>query len=103
MTVAFLLLRGLKEMAARIKLRHTPDVREKIKTSQLINRLQNCALGKVDLDSNRIKAIEILLRKTIPDLKAIEHSGEIKAQIREVREVLIDPRGADTQGISAAA
>lgn len=63
------------------------QVREAIKTSQLVNRLQAFALGKLEtdvgsgedkpleLDSLRVKAIEILLRKTLPDLQAIQHTG----------------------------
>lgn len=57
-------------MAARLNAAHQADVRLKIKTSQLINRLQGFALGEIDeLDSGRIKAIEILLRKSLPDLQ----------------------------------
>lgn len=53
------------------------EVRERIQTSMLINRLQDHVLGQVELASSQIKAIEILLRKTLPDLQAIEHSGAI--------------------------
>lgn len=57
-------------MAARLNGAHQADVRAKIQTSQLINRLQGFALGQIEeLDSSRIKAIEILLRKTLPDLQ----------------------------------
>lgn len=50
--------------------------RNKIKTSMLVNRLYDNALGKITLSLSQIKSIEILLRKTIPDLKAIEHTGK---------------------------
>lgn len=52
-------------------------MRRKIQASQLVNRLSDHALGKLELTATQIKAIEILLRKTIPDLTAIEHSGEV--------------------------
>lgn len=55
---------------------HQEDVRKKIQTSQLINRLTDHALGEVELTSTQVRAIEILLKKTIPDLSAIEHSGD---------------------------
>ena len=46
--------------------------REKISTSQLINRLDDFAMGKIELSKDQIKAIEILLKKTMPDLKSID-------------------------------
>jgi hypothetical protein len=49
-------------------------VREKIKTSQLINRLQDHALTGKELSSSQIKAIEVLIRKTLPDLSQVTAS-----------------------------
>lgn len=63
-------------MAARLRTTHQDDVRAKIKTSQLINRLEDHALGDLDLTATQIKAIEVLIRKTLPDLQAIAHSAE---------------------------
>ena len=51
-------------------------VRERIQTSMLLDRLGNHAVGSIEMTQSQIKAAEILLRKTIPDLKAIEHSGD---------------------------
>ena len=48
------------------------SVREKIRTSQLANRLIDHANGKINLEPTQVKAIEILLRKTLPDLAATE-------------------------------
>lgn len=61
-------------MAARLRKTHQDDVREKIKTTQLINRLQNHALGDLDLSQSQIRAIEVLLRKSIPDLSSVDMS-----------------------------
>ncbi len=47
-------------MAERLRKMHQDDVRAKIQTSQLINRLENHALGELDLSSTQIKAIEVL-------------------------------------------
>lgn len=55
--------------------------RDKIKSSEIINRLNDHALGLNDMSQTQLKAAEIVLKKTMPDLKAIEHSGEIKAEI----------------------
>lgn len=64
-------------MAARLNKLHQEDIRLKIKTSQLINVLQNHALdGKGDIQPTRMKAIEILLRKSLPDLSSVTVSGD---------------------------
>lgn len=49
--------------------------RERIRSSQIINRLQNCALGKVELTAVQVRAAETLLRKALPDLQSVELSG----------------------------
>ncbi len=57
-----------------------PNVwRRRIETSKLINRLQNFAKGKLDLNAAQVKAAEILLRKVLPDQteNKTEHSGMI--------------------------
>lgn len=64
-------------MAVRKKLAHDQKTREKIQTSQLINRLENHVLGKVELTSTQVTAALGLIKKTLPDLTAVEHSGEI--------------------------
>lgn len=55
---------------------HQEDVRSKIQASQLINRLTDHAFGEIELSQSQIKAIEILLKKKLPDLSAVEHSGD---------------------------
>ena len=70
-------------MAARkTKTQHDDRTREKIRTSQLLNRLHAYALSESDpqsgktvkLDSGQVKAIEILLRKSMPDLSSVDGS-----------------------------
>lgn len=51
--------------------------REKIRTAMLVKRLQDNAMGIVELTLGQIKSIEILLRKTAPDLAQVEHKGEV--------------------------
>lgn len=63
-------------MARPIGKLHQDDVRRKIQASQLINRLENHAFGEIELSASQIKAIEILLRKSIPDLSAVTVSGD---------------------------
>lgn len=63
-------------MAAR-KLRpfHTDEIRAKIQASQLINRLTDHAFGKVHLEPTQVRSIEVLLRKSVPDLSAVQLTG----------------------------
>lgn len=64
-------------MAARLNARHQETVRAKIQASQLINVLQNHALGLTEeLSQSRLKAIEILLKKSLPDLSSVELMGD---------------------------
>lgn len=70
-------------MAARKQLFHPDEVKQKIKTSQLINRLQENALSEAEiLTRGQIDSIKTLLAKVLPDQKAVEHSGEIKTKVK---------------------
>lgn len=62
-------------MAARLRPRHQDEIRDKIKTSQLVNRLENHVFGEIELSASQIRGIEILLNKTLPNLQSTELSG----------------------------
>jgi len=62
-------------MAARLNRMHQESVREKIKVSQLINRLANHALGKNKMTNTQVRAAEILLNKSLPNLQSSELTG----------------------------
>ena len=67
---------------------HQDDVRKKIQASQLINVLQDHALsGEGDLSPTRMKAIEILLNKSLPDLSSIELTGDRDNPVQTVNRV----------------
>ena len=74
-------------MAARKNLTQLPQTREKIRTSMLINRLVNHALGKCDMTPSQVSAASKLLRKTLPDLKPIkvEYEGT-RSNVDTIRE-----------------
>ena len=63
-------------MAARLNPRHQEMVRDKIKASQLINRLQDHVLGEVELRNTQVNAALGLLKKCVPDLTATTISGD---------------------------
>jgi hypothetical protein len=65
-------------MARRKMLFHPDEVRQKIQTSQLLNRLHNHAIGELELTQTQIKAIEILLKKSIPDLSSVDIQGSLE-------------------------
>jgi hypothetical protein len=72
-------------MAARTrKIRHDDETRAKIQASQLINRLTDHALGTVELSQTQVRAVEILLKKSLPDLTSVEHRGDEDAPIEHV-------------------
>ena len=84
-------------MPARLRKTHQDDVRAKIQTSQLINRLENHALGEIDLTPTQIKAIEVLIRKTLPDLSSVEMTGEDGGPIETVQKIqLVGPDHDDS-------
>jgi hypothetical protein len=64
-------------VARRLQLKHTAETRQKIQTSQLINRLTDHAFGKVEMSATQVRAAEILLRKTIPDLSTYHIDGQV--------------------------
>lgn len=69
-------------MAARLNPRHSDMVRAKIQATELINVLQDHAMGITEeLSSSRMKAIEILLKKSVPDLSSVELSGDNEAPV----------------------
>lgn len=75
-------------MAARIRKHHQDEVRARIQTSQLINVLQDHAFGhSEEISQSRMKAIEILLRKSLPDLSAVVVSGDDENPIHSVSRI----------------
>lgn len=63
-------------MAARtVKINHDERTRAKIRTSQLLNRLNDHVFKDAKVSQTQLKAIEILLRKTLPDLSAMTMTG----------------------------
>ena len=74
-------------MAPRtVKIRHDEETRAKIQTSQLLNRLNDHIFADADVSATQMKAIEILLRKTLPDLSAVTIGGDEDSPIKLVVE-----------------
>ena len=76
---------------------HQDDVRRKIQASQLINVLQDHALtGEGEITPTRMKAIEILLRKSLPDLSSIELRGDAENPLELITRVELAPLSGDS-------
>ena len=54
----------------RLNPEHDEKTRAKIQTSQIINRLIKLINGEITMSSQQLRAAEILLKKTLPDLTA---------------------------------
>ena len=70
-------------MAARLNRKHQESVREKIRASQIVNRLENHVFGEVDLSA-----------KCVPDLTAAQLTGAEggPVEIRSIERVIVDPK-----------
>jgi len=65
--------------------------RQKIQASMLINRLTDHAAGRNEMTATQVRAAEILLKKILPDLAAVEYSGETSVKY----EVSSEPMTAE--------
>jgi hypothetical protein len=80
-------------MATRKHLTHDQKTRERIQTSQIINRLEDHIFNGLELSATQIQAAKILLAKAIPDLKALEVNGNV-----EHRYMMRSPEPEKTTG-----
>jgi hypothetical protein len=87
-------------VAKRKQLFHPDDVKAKIQTSQLINRLTEHALSDAPImDASQVNAAKALIAKTIPDLKAIEHSGDAENPlVHRIERRIIEPNAGPNTG-----
>lgn len=85
--------------------RQQDNIRDAIKTTQLVKRLQCFALEElgdqgevVEINKDRLKAIETLLKKTLPDLSSVQIGGDSDNPVQvhhRIERVIVDPKRAD--------
>lgn len=64
-------------MAARaVKIKHDDQTRAKIQAAQIINRFMACLNGEITLDAQQVSCGKSLLNKVLPDLAAVQHTGD---------------------------
>ncbi len=69
-------------------------IREKIRAAVILERLERNALGELDppMSASQMKSAEIVLKKCIPDLAAIQISGDPQNPVvNQVRVTIVDP------------
>jgi len=62
----------------RLTNRYQDHWRAGIQVAMIRNRLQDHVRGKIELSATQIRAAEVLLRKVIPDLSSVQHTGEVQ-------------------------
>ncbi len=72
--------------------KQTEATRGKIKTTQLLNRLQDFAAGKkgVDMTPAQVNAALGVLRKALPDMQAVEQRTEIEVKAIQTEPVMVE-------------
>ena len=73
----------------------TEEWKKRIASGKIMKRIEECALGDIEMTSNQLKAADILLKKIIPDLARQELVGDKDAPIElrvttETDQVIID-------------
>jgi len=61
----------------RLNPAHDDRTRAKIQTSQIINRLEKLVKGEIEMTAQQVTAAGILLKKTLPDLSAVQMDGKL--------------------------
>jgi len=74
------------------------EVREKIKSTLIVNKLENHILEGAEMSASQVSAALGLLRKSVPDLSAIEHKGEIdhNLKINKIEIEIVDSQTSST-------
>jgi hypothetical protein len=94
--MALLTEKDKAEMAARADVRRKQNaevVREQIQAIKLIQLLQDHALGKgrAKMTPAKLKAIEMLLERSVPTLSSVKHEIEAKTAVFQMTTVYKKP------------
>jgi hypothetical protein len=59
------------------KILHDDETRSRIQASNIITRLHKLIQGEIEMPAHAVTAALGLLRKVLPDVTSVEHSGEV--------------------------
>ena len=83
----------------RLNPKHDEKTRLKIQTSQIINRLNSFVNGEVEMTSSQVRAAEILLKKSLPDLQSIEYQSNNSDTENNILRVVLEDIDGKTTGL----
>lgn len=63
------------------------EMRRRIKCTLLLKKLEDHALGEQEMSQTQIRAAEIVLRKAVPDLSAVQHSGDEDNPLQSIHKI----------------
>lgn len=69
--------KGMHDGRVRLGEYSLDKIRAKIRVGVILDRVQKHLLGQIELSPTQMQAAQVLLRKVIPDLSAVEHSGSV--------------------------
>lgn len=72
-------------MAVRLNPRNAESTRQKIQTTQLVKRLQDHALGKIEMTATQIDSAKFLINKRMPnppEQKDVNLNGNLNVTIK---------------------
>ncbi|HXC66181.1 MAG TPA: hypothetical protein VN638_02110 [Nitrospiraceae bacterium] len=68
---------------------HSKRDKDRIRASQLLNRLDSFANGKVKLSAAQVQAAKIVIGKVVPDLKSVEMAGDPEKPIEANNNLVV--------------
>ena len=67
-------VKGMHQRASR-SAAYAEAVRARIRAGGIVDRLEKHVLGKVEMSASQVSAALGLLKKVVPDMASVEHSG----------------------------
>lgn len=78
-------------MAERLNKRQADSARSLIQTQRTLQELQKHVFGERDMSSTQIRAAEVLLNKSLPNLQAVDLNADVQADVNVVIGSFIEP------------
>ncbi len=91
-------------MTGKVKTNAYQKFIRKVEAGQLAGRLHNYAMAKKSdedyenkfMTNAQVAAANILLKKVVPDMKQVEHTGDVIVRVNKVERTIVDPEATDS-------